>query len=274
METVALVTGCSSAVGRATAEAFVVEGWTVYAAARDAASVEDLGERGCEPVSLNATDDADVERVVDRVLEEAGRIDCLVTTVGPAPFGAAEDVPPDLVRGQFEVNAVAPHRLARAVLPQMRERGDGTIVNVSSAAGWLPIPGLGGYCGSTAALEAMTDALRAELRPHGVDAVLVEPGIVETAGDDADGDDGRRAESDRTAAYDSLYGSLDNARVLRDGGPGTVTPERVADAVVNAASATRPDSRYPVGPVAKFARLARLLPDGVRDGVFGLARRL
>jgi NAD(P)-dependent dehydrogenase (short-subunit alcohol dehydrogenase family) len=272
MERVVLITGCSSGVGRATAEAFLEEEWTVYATARNPADVEALGERGCELATLDVTDDGDVERVVGRVLEEEGRLDCLVNNAGYAQFGAAEDVPLESVRRQFEVNTFGPHRLTREVLPHMRERGDGTVVNVSSAAGRLAFPGAGAYCGSKFALEAMTDALRAEVADLGVDAVLVEPGPVETQFDE-------RAASeletlDRTDAYESLYDVYDDAGLVGGGGLAAVEPEAVADVVVNAASATQPRARYPVGPVGRLASLARLLPDGLRDAAFSLRARL
>ena len=141
-----LITGCSSGIGRATAEAFLDEGWEVYATARNPADVETLGDRGCTVATLNVTEDDDVVRVVDRIVDEQGRIDCLVNNAGYAQFGSLEDVPTDAVHRQFDVNVYGPHRLTRAVLPHMRRRREGTIVNVSSAAGRVAFPGGGAYC--------------------------------------------------------------------------------------------------------------------------------
>jgi NAD(P)-dependent dehydrogenase (short-subunit alcohol dehydrogenase family) len=268
-----LITGCSSGIGRATALAFLDEEWEVYATARNPADIETLGERGCDISTLDVTDDEDVERVVSRIVDEHGRIDCLVNNAGYAQFGPVEDVPVDRVHDQFDVNVYGPHRLTRAVLPHMREQEEGTIVNVSSVAGRLAIPGGGVYCASKFALEAMSDALRVEVDDKGVDVVLIEPGPVDTqfdqrAADEVDG------ELDRSEAYDSFYKAFDDSQAVSGGGFWEETPERVAEDIVNAASATKPAARYPVGTVARVGVLARFLPDSLRDKAFGLVRKL
>ncbi|MEF8780023.1 MAG: SDR family oxidoreductase [Haloferacaceae archaeon] len=263
MQETVLITGCSSGIGRATALSFLEEGWTVYATARNPADIETLGERGCQLATLDVTDGDDVDRVVNRILDEEGRIDCLVNNAGYAQFGPIEDVPVDDARRQYEINVHGPHRLCRAVLPHMRREGDGTIVNVSSVAGRLSFPFGGVYSGSKFALEAMSDAMRNEVGRHGIDVVVVEPGPVETQF--ADRADGEIADLDRTDAYDSLYALWEDVGLLGGQGPGAVPPGRVAEDVVNAASATKPRARYPVGPVARGTLLARFLPDAARD---------
>lgn len=273
-----LITGCSSGIGRAAARAFLAEDWTVYATARNPADAEALGEAGAELATLDVTDDDDVARVVDRVVDEQGSIECLVNNAGYGQLGAIEDVPVDAVRRQFDVNVFGPHRLTRAVLPHMRAAGDGTIVNVSSFAGRLAYPGNGVYCGSKFALEAMTDALRNEVDEHGVDAVLVEPGLVNTpftdrvAAEVEPGDDD--ADLERSGAYEWFYDVLEDTVALGDARPLAVSAERVADDIVNVASATKPPARVPVGTLARVLILSRFLPDSVRDGVYSLARRL
>ncbi|WP_435069980.1 SDR family oxidoreductase [Haloplanus sp. C73] len=267
-----LITGCSSGIGRATAEAFLDEGWEVYATARNPADIETLGDEGCAIATLDVTEPDDIDRVVDRILDEQGRIDCLVNNAGYAQFGPVEDVPTDAVHDQFDVNVYGPHRLIRAVLPHMRRRREGTIINVSSVAGRLSFPGGGVYCGSKFALEAMTDALRAEVAEYGIDAVLVEPGPVDT-------DFNERAESElsgveRSGAYDSFYDVFEDTQAIGGGGPGAVSPERVAEDILNAASSTKPASRVPVGALARVTVLARFLPDSLRDRAFGLLDRL
>jgi NAD(P)-dependent dehydrogenase (short-subunit alcohol dehydrogenase family) len=267
-----LITGCSSGIGRATAEAFLDEGWEVYATARNPADVETLGDRGCTIATLDVTEDDDVDRVVDRIVEEHGRIDCLVNNAGYAQFGPIEDVPTDAVHRQFDVNVYGPHRLTRAVLPHMRRRREGTIVNVSSAAGRVSFPGGGVYCGSKFALEAMTDALRAEVDEYGIDAVLIEPGPVDTAFTDRADDEIEGVE--RSGAYDSFYSVFEDTQAIGGGGPGAVAPERVAEDILNAASSTKPASRVPVGALARMTALARFVPDRLRDRAFGLLDRL
>ncbi|MFB6281394.1 MAG: SDR family oxidoreductase [Haloferacaceae archaeon] len=279
MERTVLVTGSSSGIGRATVEAFLDDGWTAYATARDPDDVAGLGERdGCSVAALDVTDGDDVERVVGRMIDEQGRIDCLVNNAGYGQFGPVEDLPVGTVRRQYEVNVYGPHRLTRAVLPHMREAGDGTVVNVSSVAGRVAFPGGGAYCGSKFALEAMSDALRAEVGDHGIDVVLIEPGPVDTgfrerAAREVEGD-GEAPGLDRSGAYGSFYEAFGAARSVGDGGPGTVGPERVAAAVVDAAAATRPRARYPVGALARVAVLGRFVPDAWRDRAFDLLSRL
>jgi len=211
-----LITGCSSGIGRATALAFLEEDWTVYATARDEGDLEALADAGCETAELDVTDDDAVERVVDRVVEERGGIDCLVNNAGYAQMGPIEDVPVEDVHGQFDVNVYGPHRLTRAVLPHMREAEDGTIINVSSTAGRLSFPGGGVYSGSKFALEAMSDALRGEVQPFGIDVVLVEPGPVVTnfqdrVEDEVDG-------LPRSEAYEDVYEIMDDYEAI--GGAG------------------------------------------------------
>ncbi|ELZ91841.1 oxidoreductase [Haloferax mucosum ATCC BAA-1512] len=274
-----LITGCSSGVGRATALDFLDEEWEVYATARNPADIETLGERGANIATLDVTDHGDVTRVVDRIIDEEGRIDCLVNNAGYGQFGPIEDVPTEMVHDQFDVNVYGPHRLTRAVLPHMRSQGDGTIVNVSSVAGRISFPGGGVYSGSKFALEAMTDALRAEVEAYDIDAVLVEPGPVETKfnqrveaevngnGEDKDG-------IERSGAYEAVYKLFEDSQALGGGGPGAIPPERVAEDILNAASSTKPKPRYQPGTVARVGVLGRFIPDSWRDALFGFARKL
>ena len=272
MEKTVCITGCSSGIGRETARQFIEEEWTVYATARDPSDIADLAELGCETAELDVTNDVQIQAVVERIIEETGRIDCLVNNAGYGQLGPVEDIPVREVERQFDTNVYGPHRLVREVLPHMREREDGTIVNVSSLAGRVSFPGGGVYCGSKAALEAMTDALRVEASRFGVDVVLVEPGPVKTNFSN------RATESandiPRSAEYSDIYSVIDDTNAIGGDGPGAVAPMEVADWIVHAASATRPNARYPVGKAAKFGSFARLLPDSLRDTAFKLALKI
>ena len=268
MQGTVCVTGCSSGIGRATALRFVEEGWRVYATARDETDLVALREAGCVTDSLDVTDDADVERVIDRIVDEEGSIDCLVNNAGYGQFGPVEDVPVELLDRQFDVNVYGPHRLTRAVLPHMREAGRGRIVNVSSVAGRLSFPGGGAYCGSKAALAAMSDALRPEVEPFGIDVIVVEPDPVETGFVDR-----VRHEVDRlpkSGAYAGFYELLDDAALLYGDGPGASTPEEVAATITEAASCLDPAPRYQVGTVSSTLVFARHLPDAWRDAAYRL----
>jgi len=277
-----LITGCSSGIGRAAARAFLDEGWTVYATARNPADIETLGEAGCELATLDVTDQSDVDRVVDRVLDEEGAIDALINNAGYGQFGPVEDVPTAKVHEQFDVNVYGPHRLVKAVLPGMRREGDGTIINVSSVAGRVSFPGGGVYSGSKFAVEALSDALRNEVAEFGIDVVVVEPGPVRTNfSERAEREAGRgdgEAEAgdgglDRSGAYEELYGVIEDTQLIGGDGPGAVEPEVVADAIVNAASATQPPARVQPGTAARIGVLARYLPDAVLDAGYGFVRK-
>lgn len=265
----ALVTGCSSGIGRATARLLREEGWRVYATARDPTDLADL--EGCETAALDVTDYGEAEAAVDRVIDETGQLDLLVNNAGYAQLGPIEDVPTARVARQFDVNVLGPHRMLRAALPEMREQGDGRVVTVSSAAGLVSFPGGGVYSGAEHAKEAMTDALRAEVDGMGIDVVLVEPGPVKT--EFADRAERERRALERTEAYGDFYKFYDDTQTV-GGLPMAVDPEEVAEAVLEAATCADPPARIQVGRLAGFASLARHLPGRVRDGLYGLLRWL
>jgi len=267
-----LITGCSSGIGRATAEVFLEGDWTVYATSRDTDDIADLSEQGCATARLDVTVDADIERVLDRIDRETGRVDCLVNNAGYGQYGPLEDVPVERLHHQFDVNVYGPHRLTRAVLPLMRAQGNGTVVNVSSVAGRVALPGGGAYSASKFALEAMSDSLRTEVEPFGIDVVLVEPGLVDTGFGDRMGEE--LADLPRTDAYGDLYETLDEASTVSGSFPFASEPETVATTIHDAACMSHPDARYPVGVDGKLAAYARLLPDGIRDSILRLARRV
>ncbi|MGM0716525.1 MAG: SDR family NAD(P)-dependent oxidoreductase, partial [Halobacteriota archaeon] len=119
-----LITGCSSGIGRAAAYAFLDEEWQVYATARNPADIETLGDAGCDIGTIDVRSDEDVTRVVDRIIDEEGRLDAVVNNAGYGQHGPLEDIDDELFEKQFDVNVFGPHRLVRAALPHMRERGD------------------------------------------------------------------------------------------------------------------------------------------------------
>lgn len=270
MDRTVLLTGCSSGVGKATAEAFLEADWTVYATAADETDLAELDEAGCRTATLDVRKPGDSSSVVERVIEETGRIDCLVNAASYAQLGPIEDLTPREVHEQFDVNVYGPHRLIRAVLPHMRAANQGTIVNVSSLAGRLTMPGNGAFAGSKSALEAMTDALRSEVNRFGIDVVLVEPSPVRLAS-------GERREvvrepGEQTSAYDDIYSLYDDVRTLR--WMGSVSTDAVASSIVEAATEANPDARYTVGRAAKVATLLRLVPDRWRDSLYNVIRWL
>jgi NAD(P)-dependent dehydrogenase (short-subunit alcohol dehydrogenase family) len=183
---VVLVTGSSSGIGLATALHFARQGWDVYAGLRNLAGATEL-EQAIEaevlpirPVAIDVDDGVSVTRGVGEVLARAGRIDVLVNNAGIGGGGPIEDVPVDWAKGLFETNYFGTIRMIQAVLPGMRERRDGVVVNVSSIAGRLAIAGHGHYSAVKHALEAASEVLAQEVQAFGIRVVVIEPGVVVT----------------------------------------------------------------------------------------------
>lgn len=260
MANTVLITGCSSGVGRATVRAFLDDGWVVYATARNAEQLAALEEAGATTARLDVTSDADVDRVVARIIEEHGRLDCLINNAGFGQFGPVEDVPVRKVREQYDVNTFGPHRLMRAALPQMREQGSGTIINVTSITDRFPIAGMGAYNGSKSALATVSQTVRQEVRGHGIDVVVVEPTVVATALYDRIRDE--LVDVDHDTAYTDLYELHEQLHTVKSGGPGIVSPEAVAETMLEAANSDSPRRRYAVGWTGKVgAVVAAVVPE-------------
>jgi NAD(P)-dependent dehydrogenase (short-subunit alcohol dehydrogenase family) len=262
-----LITGCSSGIGAATARHLAHVGWTVYATARKPEALAPLAAAGCRTLALDVTDDASMRAAVAAVEEEHGAVGVLVNNAGYSQTGAIESVPLEQVRAQFETNVFGLVRMCQLVLPRMREQRWGRIVNVSSMGGRLTFPGGGHYHASKYAVEAISDALRFEVKPFGVDVVIIEPGIILTGfGEHArpgPAADGPYADFEAavTRAYADVY---EKGPMRRLGGP----PEAVARRIAKAVSAARPRARYTVTASAK-ALIAQkaLLPDAGWDAV-------
>ncbi|GAA4287922.1 oxidoreductase [Georgenia daeguensis] len=264
MAHVALVTGGSSGIGRATALALHARGTTVYAAARGVDRMADLERRGINVLALDVTDDDSLRAAVGTVLAEQSRIDVLVNSAGYGAFGSIEETPLDVAREQFQVNLFGLARLTQLVLPTMRAQGSGRIVNISSLAGLFASPLGGWYSASKFALEAMSDSLRVEVVQFGIDVVLVEPGPVRTAWH-ARADVGLRHVSS-SGPYAALARGVSKVITGFDDESITSDAEDVAAVVVTAATADRPRPRYLVGRGAHLAvAFRRILPDRAWD---------
>lgn len=255
-----LITGCSTGIGRATAERLARSGkWTVYATARRPDSIADLS--GCRTLALDVTDETSMRAAVDAV---DGGVDALVNNAGYGLEGAVEDIPMDEIRRQFETNFFGLVRMCQLVLPGMRAKTWGRIVNVSSVGGKLTFPGGGYYHATKHAVEAFSDALRFEVRGFGIGVSIVEPGLIktsfgETAGAVGSGDgtytefNAAVAETVR-GAYEGLMGSF-------AAGPGVV-----ARAIDRAISSRNPRSRYRVTAGARATLMMRkMMPDRAFD---------
>ncbi|WP_260159042.1 oxidoreductase [Levilactobacillus brevis] len=177
---VALVTGASSGIGNAIARSLHRNGVQVYAGARRVSRMNDLDDLGITTLALDVTDPASVEHVVDRIVGETGRVDILVNNAGYGLMGALEDVPMDQAQAQFDVNLFGAARLIQSVLPMMRQQHSGRIINITSVDGKIAQPLASWYVASKFALEGLSDALRLELFPLGIDTVVIEPGAIQS----------------------------------------------------------------------------------------------
>ena len=261
-----LVTGASSGIGRATAVEFARRGHQVYAAARREEVLAGLadGERNIRPVGLDVTDGDSVQRAWAKIQAETGGtgVDVLVNNAGFALTGPVEVLPDEAVRRQFDTNVFGVLNVTRAVLPAMRARGSGRIINVSSLVGRVSFGFMGIYGATKYAVEAISDALRLELRGFGITVVLIEPGFVATnLGSAADAESGR---GPVPAAYQELAetGTRYLARQLAKGIPAS----QVAATIANAAESRNPRTRYVVpGTMRPLIAMLTALPDKAAD---------
>jgi NAD(P)-dependent dehydrogenase (short-subunit alcohol dehydrogenase family) len=262
-----LVTGCSSGIGRETAKRLAAGGWTVYATARRTESIEDLAQHGCKLLPLDVTDEESMRSAVQHVEEAEGAVGVLVNNAGINEIGAIETVPIDKVRRLYETNVFGPVRLAQLVLPGMRGQGYGKVVTVGSMNGRFTWPGNGFYCSTKHALEAISDALRFEVRPFGVDVVLIEPGFVKTPFGESAADRWDAEDDGPYASYNSEIAEV--SRTYTQGARGLLACTADAVAAVVEKSITgngRPRARYRVAPSATLMITTRkLLPDPAFD---------
>ncbi|MBT8161714.1 SDR family NAD(P)-dependent oxidoreductase [Arthrobacter sp. GN70] len=237
---------CERAASRifATARKLQSLGFTVYGAARRVERLEKLAKDGIRPLAMDVTDDQSMQDGIARIIEETGRIDVLVNNAGYGSYGALEDVEIGEGRRQFEVNVFGAIRLAQLALPHMRAQRSGTIVNITSMGGKLHTPLGGWYHGTKFALEALSDCLRIEVAPFGVDVVVIEPGGIATewggiAADHLDSTAGSGAYKKQAAAMAKSLRSEANANR-------NSPPSVISDAIGKAVTAKRPKTRYAV----------------------------
>lgn len=284
-----LITGCSSGIGEATARRLAGHGWTVYASARRLDSIQHLADAGCKLLQLDVTDEDSMRAAVETVEREQGAVGVLVNNAGYSQGGPIEQVPLESVRRQFETNVFGLIALTQMVLPAMRDQHWGKIVNIGSMGGRLTLPGGGLYHATKHSLEAISDALRFEVRGFGVDVVLVEPGLITTefgktavgTVNDADSAGEARSEGQTRTPESARPGASNpykafNAKLaamtagvyegpMRHLGGG---PNVVAKAIEKAISRRKAPSRMLLTPSAHLTVFQRkILPDKVWDAM-------
>lgn len=266
MGNVALVTGGSSGIGAAIATTLAANGWTVYAAARRVERMEALPAHGVIPMAMDVTDDASMRGGVHRVLDEQGRIDALVNNAGYGSYGSVEHVPLDEARRQFEVNVFGMARLIQLVTPHMRSRGAGRIVNISSVGGKIYEPLGAWYHATKFAVEGLSDSLRVELRPFGIDVVIIEPGPILSEWNTIARES--LVERSRGTVYERRARAMARQFERTDSPRLSSGPEAVAEKVLRAVTTVGPAARYPAGRGARAIMVTRrLLPDRAMDVV-------
>lgn len=260
---VALVTGASSGMGKDFALRLLREGFTVYGAARRVDRMDDIVAAGGAAVALDIADEASIVAAVGRIVAECGCIDVLVNNAGYGQYGAIEDVPIDVARRQFEVNLFGLARLTQLVLPHMRAKRYGRIVNIASVGGKVATPLGGWYHATKFALEGWSDSLRVEVRQFGIDVVVIEPGGVQSewSGIAADG-------AERFSGAGPYGWMVSKLRAFQAGNMKDAPAKVISDLVVKAATASRPATRYHGGWMAgTMLFLRKRLSDRMFDRV-------
>jgi len=248
MEKVAVVTGASSGIGFETALALAKEGYYTYATMRDTKKsdkIKELGQKDnlkIDVLELDVDDEGSVKTAMKKILDEKQRVDVIVNNAGWGLWGCVEDVSVDEFKAQFETNFFSIIRLIQEVGPTMRKQGSGKIVNISSVAGRIGFPASPAYISSKFALEGLSESLRLEMSPFGIDVIIIEPGVIKTnflnpvklA---------KKSESD-TAYSDITAKVVSGVKMMAEMG----TPAKeVADTIVKAVKDDKPLPRYIVG---------------------------
>ena len=262
-----LITGCSSGHGEALAKLFVKNGYPTYASARKLASLEELKELGCETLQIDVTDYQSIQQAVKTIEKKHGSVGILVNNAAIGVMGAMETIPIEEVKRQYETNVFGLLAMTQAVLPAMRKSKKGRIINIGSSGGEFTTPGGGVYQATKYALTSMNDALRAELEPFGLFVSMIQPGAISSNF----GQNGAVLGYEEKGPYQVLMAGIQkvSSEALKEGAPGTWTPEQVAKVTFKAATKRKPKARYRPGFVSKALIYTRLiLPFRMWDKMF------
>jgi NAD(P)-dependent dehydrogenase (short-subunit alcohol dehydrogenase family) len=272
---VVLVTGCSTGIGRALARELHARGHRVFASARRPESIADLATAGVGAVRLDVNDPGSVAAAVADIERRAGRIDVLVNNAGINVFGPLLEQPLAEIREVLETNVLGLLAVTQAVVPGMADRRHGRVVNIGSVVGVLPTPYAGAYCASKCAVHMLSDVLRMELKPFGVDVVLVQPGGVKSSIADSGARELERYKSERSRYREAYAGIEKRARASQEN---PMPAEDFARELVGQALATPAPRVVRLGTGADTLPRMAELPGEQRDALlaanFGLDRSL
>jgi NAD(P)-dependent dehydrogenase (short-subunit alcohol dehydrogenase family) len=263
---VALITGASSGMGKAFARALLAEGLTVYTAARRLELMEDLASLGAIPLKMDVTKEDEVEAAVRQIEQAQGGVDILINNAGFGLYGAMEDCTLDEARYQFEVNLFGMARLTRLLLPGMRARRSGRIINMSSMGGKIYTPLGSWYHATKHAVEGWSDCLRIELKPFHIDVVVIEPGIIATEFGDVMV--APMLERSGSGPYGKLAQAVANSMKPTAKGKVGSDPQVIVRLLLKAVRARQPRTRYSGGQYARLLMFVRKwLGDRIYDRV-------
>ncbi len=264
MKKTVLITGASSGIGKATTQSLLEDGYCVYASARSIDKLKSLAASGAEILELDVTQNESMKSGVDRIIRECGRLDVLINNAGYGSYGALEDIPMEEAKNQFEVNVFGLARLTQLVLPHMRKQGCGKIVNITSVGGKIYVPLGSWYHASKFAVEGLSDCLRLELKPFGIDVIIIEPGPIRTEwGSVAIKKmiemSGHTAYAAAAQMGEKLLSLSNDERVASE-------PDVIANTISMALKARHPRARYASGNGAAFLMVVRkFASDAVMD---------
>jgi NAD(P)-dependent dehydrogenase (short-subunit alcohol dehydrogenase family) len=267
---VAVVTGASSGIGRETVLSLINAGYQVHAGARRLDAMRELENAGAYLHHIDLTNSENIDAFVTEVLKLSGRVDVLVNNAGYGAYGAVEDIPLSAAREQMEVNLFALAHLIKAVLPTMRKQRSGKIINVSSIGGKLWSPLGGWYHASKFAVEGLSDALRNELRPFGIDVIVIEPGGVKTEWASIMLDNMKK--NSGSGPYRAIVDAWEKASSIE---VGAANPADIAGVISKAVTSSRPKPRYVAPAHARiFLFLRWILSDRAFDRLWTKLFRL
>ncbi len=249
MNKVVLITGASSGMGKSAANILNYQGYKVYAAARRVDQMKDLEENGILPISLDLTREDSMVEAINLILDKEGKIDILINNAGYGSYGSVEDVPLNEARRQFEVNLFGMARLTQLVLPTMRQQKHGRIVNISSMGGKIYTPMGAWYHATKHAVEGWSDCLRLELKPFGIDVVVVEPGGIKTPWGIIAADNLRKTSIN--GAYTKFAAQVADGMQKAYSGDRLTAVDVLGKTIARAATEASPKTRYVKGYMAK-----------------------
>lgn len=242
-------------MGKVTAKTLIAEGHTVYGAARRLENMEDLVEAGGHAIGMDITDETQVQNAVDRVLSEQGHIDVLINNAGYAIYGAVEQVSLDDARRQFDVNLFGLASLTQKILPHMRERRSGLIINITSIGGKVYTPLGAWYHATKHALEGWSDSLRLETDGFGIKVSIIEPGAIQTEFSDVMTDPMLKLSKD--GPYEGIANGVSKGNKTYYNGSPSNSPQVIADVISKAVKSNNPKTRYAAGKMAKMTLFMR-----------------